>query len=75
MEEKNIFCDDIESLDEKERTKDKNKKNYTISEIQIFLNQYEKCGQLRDTTNYFDISHSTLSGLIKRKDDYLTTNR
>ena len=72
-----MFFDDIEeSLDEKERTKVKNRrKNYTILEIQTVLIHYEKNGHLRETAKFFNVPPSTLAGWIKKKDDYLTTNR
>ena len=79
MEDEKIFFDDIDCLDEsfdgKERNKAKNKRiNFTISEIKTVLNYYEKCGHLRNTTEYFNIPTSTLVGWIK-KNEYLSDKR
>jgi len=70
-----ILDDDEGSLDQKERAKVKNKRNnFTLSEIRTFLNHYEKCGKLRETAKYFDIPPSTLTGWIKKKDEYYTNH-
>ena len=60
---------DIEEDDSKERTKVKNqRRNYTMSEKQLVIKNYEKSGNLRETARKFDISPGTLAGWIKNKD-------
>ena len=60
---------DIEEDFSKERTKVKNQRqNYTMSEKQIVIKNYEKSGNLRETARKFNISPGTLAGWIKNKD-------
>ena len=60
---------DIEEDFSKERAKAKNqRKNYTMSEKQIVIKNYEKSGNLRETARKFNISPGTLAGWIKNKD-------
>ena len=59
---------DIEEDFSKERAKVKNqRKNYTMSEKQTVIKNYEKSGNLRETARKFDISPGTLAGWIKNK--------
>ena len=54
------------------RQKVKNKrKNYTINKIKIVLDYYNKNGNIRVTSKFFDIPKSTISVLVQRKDEYL----
>ena len=55
------------------REKVKNKrKNYTIKEIKVVLNYYNKIGNIRGTAKFFDIPKSTVSGWVQKKDEYIT---
>ena len=60
---------DIQEDFSKERTKVKNqRRNYTMSEKQIVIKNYENSRNLRETARKFDISPGTLAGWIKNKD-------
>lgn len=62
-----------EEQESKIREKVKNKrKNYTMKEIKVVLNYYNKIGNIRGTAKFFDIPKSTVSGWVQKKDEYMT---
>ena len=77
--------EDYKSLDKQEpeisedednikiRKKVKNKrKNYTINEIKVVPNYYNKNDNIRETARFFNILKSTVSGWVQRKDEYIS---
>ena len=51
-----------------------NRKNFTIKEIRVVLNYYNKNNNIRGTAKFFNIPHSTVAGWVQRKDEYLSCN-
>ena len=56
---------------EKERKKVKNiRKNYTIKEIKIVLDYYDKVKSIRETSRKFSIPFSTVQGWVQKEEFY-----
>ena len=69
FDESEIISNEEQEFKIREKLKNK-KKNYTIKEIKIVLNYYNKIGNIRGISTFFDIPKST--GWVNIKDEHMT---
>lgn len=70
-----IEKEELEEKETKERKKAKNqRKNYTIIEILIVLNNFKETKSVSDTAKFFDLPLISVSGWVQRQEDYFSTD-
>ena len=66
------ISEDEDSIKIRKKVKNQ-RKNYTIYEIKVVLDYYNKNGNIRETARFFNIPKSTVSGWVQRKDEYISS--
>ena len=66
VEEESEISEDEDNIKIRKKVKNK-RKNYTINEIKVVLDYYNKNGNIRATARFFNIPKSTVSGWSREK--------
>ena len=72
VEEESEISEDENNIKIRKKVKNK-RKNYTINEIKVVLDYYNKNGNIRATARFFNIPKSTVSGWVQREDEYISS--